>query len=152
MSRLRSKEDLDLAAGHLNYEYQMLRTIAREVSTGMRPQLLTNALLESFVIHLRALIDFFYPPERTKPDDMLATDYFPDSTTWETARPPISDVLRNARTRAHKEIAHLTYARLDVTSDTKPWNVVGISKEIEVLMARFLEASGRRPLDGTDGA
>lgn len=144
MSKLRSQEELDRAAGHLNYEYEMLRTIVRELSTGTRPQWLTNALLESFVIHLRALIDFFYTPARTKPDDMLATDYFPDPKAWEAAIPSMSEVLRNARDRAHKEIAHLTYARLDVTTDTKPWNFFGISKEIEALMEKFLEASGRK--------
>jgi hypothetical protein len=144
MPRLRSKEELDLAASHLNYEYQMLQTIVGALSTGTRPAWLTNALLESFVIHLRALIDFFYTPDRPKPDDMLATDYFPEPRHWESVRPSMSEVLKNARARAHKEIAHLTYARLDVTSETKPWNFVGISKEIESLMDKFLMASGRK--------
>ncbi len=141
MSRLRSKEQLQAAAEHLDYEYQMLVAVARALASGTQPGWLTNALLESFVIHLRALIDFLYPPERTTPDDMLSTDYFYDAAVWERARPPMSPELRRARTRAHKEIAHLTYTRLEVTPETKPWQFLDILSEIESLMSLFRQTA-----------
>ncbi len=77
--------------------------------------LLRNALLESFVIHFRALVDFLYRPKNAHPDGMAAEDFLGDKTDWTEARPTISPILDSSRHGAHKEIAHLTYARLMVT-------------------------------------
>lgn len=145
MSQPRSKDQLARALADLDYEYTMLTAVARAMGSGIAAQsLLNNALLESFVIHFRALLDFFYPQTNAKADDVLATDFFNDPTEWERVRPSLSDVLKRGRTRAHKEIAHLTYARQDVTSETKPWPFAQIANEIENLMQLFRAAiSGR---------
>jgi hypothetical protein len=41
-----------------------------------------NACLESFVLHTRNLIDFLYPPEKPRPVDILAGDYFSGDSEW----------------------------------------------------------------------
>ncbi len=116
----RTDEELQEASNHLQYEFSMLMSVAQAFASGIAAQdWLVNALLESFVIHFRALLDFFYPPANVKNDDVLAGDYFDDSEAWEKIRPQLSEALSRAKTRAHKEIAHLTYARLDVTPETK---------------------------------
>jgi len=125
----------------------MLLSVTQALSSGIaREGWLTNALLESFVIHLRALIDFFYPSQSPKPDDILAAEYFADPTRWDAVRPACSETLRSARARAHKEIAHLTYARLDVTPDEKPWQFVQIAEEMRGLMQLFSSETGQRLL------
>ena len=145
MSQLRSDEQLARALGHLDYEYTMLMAVAQAMASGIAAQgWLANALLESFVIHFRALLDFFYPPANPKADDVLATDYFADPDEWERVRPPFSEALKRGRARAHKEIAHLTYARQDVTPETKPWPFVEIANEIQHLMQLFREATRGR--------
>jgi len=125
----------------------MLMSVAQTLASGIAAQgWLVNALLESFVIHFRALLDFFYPPENVKKDDVLAGDYFDDSDGWEEIRPQPSKVLNRAKIRAHKEVAHLTYARLDVTPETKGWAFIEIANEINKLMDVFLKHAPRNRL------
>ena len=89
---------------------------------------LQNALLESFVIHYRALLDFFYANPRR--DDVSANHYFDSVDGWPKLRPPETEVLKTSRKRAGKEIAHLTYARLDVTPETKGWRFRQITEDL----------------------
>ena len=134
----RPDAELAKAAHHLQYEFWMLLSVANALGSGIASQgWLTNALLESFVIHFRALLDFFHPAETPKADDVVASDYFDDQEEWSRLRPQLSEALRTAKRRAHKEIAHLTYARLDVTPKAKPWAFVDIANEIGSLMTTF---------------
>ena len=146
MSRLRSDEVLARVASHLDYEYWMVMALAQAMASGISEKgWLTNALLESFVIHVRALVDFFYPPANAKPDDVFAIDFFDDPAEWEGIRPPLSENLQRGRARAHKEIAHLTYARLDVTPEAKSWPFIDIANEMGVLMQEFRKSAKTHP-------
>jgi hypothetical protein len=77
-----------------------------------------NALVESFAIHARGVGGFLYDVPRH--DDMSASDWFAagEWAALRTAdpRPEIAD----ARHRVNKEIAHLTYARVDQGSPLWP--------------------------------
>ena len=116
----------------------MLISVARALASRIASQgWLLDSLLESFVIHFRALLDFFYA-EKPRIDDVIASDFFPDEGRWEKIRPPLSEYLSKFWARAHKEVAHLTYARLDVTPETKEWNHVEIADEIKSIMDLFL--------------
>jgi hypothetical protein len=96
-----------------------------------------NALLESFTVHARSLLDFFYK-SRAKPDDALAADFFRDDS-WERRRPPLSDHLGDVNRRVGKEVAHLTYHRETVTQEAKGWAIVPMYLEIAGVFARFVE-------------
>lgn len=138
MRPARSKDDLAKIDEHLRYEYSMLVAVAQAIASGISERgWLTNALLESFVIHLRNLIDFFYPPASSKPDDVVAGDFFSSSEEWEQLRPVMSAALTAARGRANKEISHLTYARLLVTPDAKPWAFLDLAQELGTVMNSF---------------
>jgi hypothetical protein len=50
------------------------------------PSLLETTVLESFALHARALIDFFFKPKRSWPHDALASDFFAPGE-WEDLRP-----------------------------------------------------------------
>jgi len=81
-----------------------------------------NALVESFAIHVRGLLDFFYKDEPTK-KDVLAVDYFPDVVTWHLHRPEVSSkVITRIKDRVDTEVAHLTSERLNVTDEMKAWD------------------------------
>lgn len=117
----------------------MLHAVANGLGSGLfGPGPISNALVESFAVHVRGLVDFLYS-ENPRPDDVIAEDYFADTTQWAKLRPPLSDVLSLATRRAGKEIAHLTYARLDVTPDTKPWQFLVITNEIAPVLSLFLK-------------
>lgn len=129
---------LQEASNHLHYEFWMLTSLAKGLASSIAANgWLPNALLESFVIHVRVLLDFLYV-EQPKPDDVIAADYFPSSEEWEKLRPAQSETLKKSRTRAHKELAHLTYARLNVTPETKPWAFIEIANQIHRVMDIFL--------------
>lgn len=79
-------------------------------------------MLESFAIHARALIQFFYEgrtggyPESSSRRsgkrfrNAYADDFF-DDATWRISRPrPKPASLQNVADRVGKEIAHLTYS------------------------------------------
>lgn len=137
-----TEEQLQEASDHLHYEFWMFISIAEALCSGIAEKgWLENALLESFLIHFRALCDFFYPPQNVRKDDVLAEHYFfINDQGWKEIRPPmLSKTLEIARTRANKELAHVTYTRLTVTSDAKSWPVTEIACELMKLMKMFRE-------------
>ncbi len=116
----------------------MFQSLVQGMASGIAGNsVINNALLESFGIHVRALIWFFYADSPRK-DDVIAEDFFSTPTEWQTARPPITQVLEKAKKRAGKEIAHLTYARLDVTPEQKPWEFLPIFNDMNKVIELFL--------------
>jgi hypothetical protein len=137
--RKRSKKELERASEQLYYEFWMLTSVAQGLASGIAVKgWLQNALLESFIIHVRALLDFLYIDE-PKSDDIVALDYFSDKELWVTLRPKLSRTLRIAKKRAGKEVAHLTYARLKTSPKKKTWAFLDIAKEIQSVINVFLE-------------
>lgn len=111
----RSNEELQQASNHLHYEIWMLSSLAQAIGSGIaREGWLTNALLESFVIHVRGVMDFLYN-DSPQTDDVVAQDFFPSASNWFQIRPQRSDLLIAAKKRAAKEVAHLTYASPDIS-------------------------------------
>ena len=100
-----------------------------------------NADIESFAIHLRALLDFFYmPPEKARSDDILAEHFFTDPQLWREARPQLSEQeLAAIRERVGKEIAHLTYRRLFLTEPEKLWPFIDLKRTALDALEAFLE-------------
>ena len=148
MSRKPRTDDvLRETSKHLHYEYGMLTEVIKRLRLGTYGQdvILHYALLESFVIHLRNLIDFLYS-ERPQPDDVIAEDFFSSPDRWHKMRPRKSDTLNKAKKRANKEAAHLTYARLKVSLKEKPWKYA-LKDEIEAVFDIFLEGVPEHLLD-----
>lgn len=96
---------------------------------------LNSAMIESFGIHLRNLIDFLYM-DKPQPTDVVAADF---CETWPTLRPSISTTLKKARLRSNKELAHLTTARLTGTPSEKAWDFPSFASEIRPLLSLFVE-------------
>lgn len=116
----------------------MLFATARELSTGKHADTtIHNALLESFSVHARSVLDVFYPPANTRDDDVVAQDFLPEGAAWGATCPGLTESLANVRVRTGKEIAHLTYARLAVTEDAKPWQFIAILRDLEALVEAF---------------
>lgn len=108
--------------------------------------------LESFVVHMRTLLEFLYAdpgdkdPKRKKESkdksktDAFAFDFIPsrdEFRTWtkhrnETCCPCRKQCLFN---RASKELAHLSYCRLD----KKQWDCTRIRCELAPIIAEFIE-------------
>ena len=144
----------DYLGQHVGYEFSMLQSSAaslislnkdrlteygkavhgKEIDRDEYAGIVSSMFLESFVLHLRNIIDFFYferedPKRRPKKGDIMA-EHFYVGMMRPNGFPPISDTLKNARRRADKELAHLTAERLPSNSPHRGWNYVGLLKEI----------------------
>ena len=136
---IRTEEELQQASNHLHYEILMFEALAQSMALGIagRGNVINSAFLESFTIHVRVLIGFFYS-ENPREDDIIADDFFSISGEWQSIRPPKTELLDKAKRRADKEVAHLTYTRLDITPEQKNWEFVKIFNDIQVIVEVFL--------------
>jgi hypothetical protein len=164
-------ETLRAISEHVHYEIEMLCSVRDALGDhmwiGVEGEYLKstarNALIESFAIHTRALIDFLYFDPR-RASDVVVTDFFtpaewqaivdaPDQVDppWSTRVPrnvrsqKDSPAILEARRRTNTEIAHLSYDRLDVEPDDKPWPVADIVEALGTDLFRFVDqvAPGR---------
>ncbi len=136
--RKRNNDELKAASDHVHYEIQMLRgTMALLASRAIGTSVLSNALIESFTIHARALMHFLYP-KLPQDSDVLAEDFFEDASTWMAARPDEPAAFGTARGRVNKEIAHITYDRQLVTPELKGWDFITLGNAILEVVQVFL--------------
>lgn len=116
----RSDDELKQASEHLYYEYWMFVTLANVQSSGAFGQSAINkALLESFTIHTRAILDFLYRDESREEDDVLAIDFFNTPDGWKSTRPEKSSTHKSVHKKVGKEVAHLAYARQEIKPEKK---------------------------------
>jgi hypothetical protein len=138
----------DIALGHFLYRVGQLMG-----SSGHDPvydQIVHNALVDSTLIHSRALLEFFERESRMKDrkgyekDDVLLADY--------GFIPTKAVINPNYKDRLNKDLAHFTYSER-VTRDEKKWNyeelvhpiLLGAKAFIEHLLQNYPTlTSGRR--------
>jgi hypothetical protein len=107
----------DIALGHFLYRVEQL--IGASLSRQVNHQMVHNALVESTLIHSRALLEFFERESRTKDrkgyekDDVLLADY--------SFSPAKVNINPSYKERLDKDLAHFTYSER-VTQDQKTWN------------------------------
>ena len=124
---------------HLRYELDMLRATA-ELLRYTGDGAIKNAFLESFAIHTRALIHFYFPGPSHRTGDLRAAEYCNPETPWPHGSiPDDNKLLREAKTRADKQIAHLTKDRGNNASVGKLWDAHAILAELENLEQQFYQ-------------
>ncbi|MBZ5511693.1 MAG: hypothetical protein LAN70_11060 [Acidobacteriia bacterium] len=157
---LSDAELLDYSGYHLVYEVQMLfvtaalmtRATGRITPVGEEERVVRFALLESFSLHLRNLIDLFYPNPKKKPHstDVLADDFF-QARKRPSTFPAISQSLTRARERASKEVAHLTKERIAGTPPEKEWRFLELTGEMCNILDEFVRAASPEKLHSIVG-
>lgn len=126
--------ELKDASWRLLYEYAMLLGASAMLERGkQRSTVVENALVESFALHARGLTDFFRKAESQDGDDIKACD-FKFARNWS---PPKTHKLDGVRDRVAKEIAHLTYARLNIKPGEGPWQTERIAEPIRKWVQGF---------------
>jgi hypothetical protein len=93
---------------HLLHELKMFWWLVRAIPS-QKDGYMHDALLESFVVHLRNLI-FFSCKEWQDDSDVVASDFLVKPGEWNERESP---KLADARFRANKELSHLTTDRKD---------------------------------------
>ncbi|MBI2836681.1 MAG: hypothetical protein HYX75_00060 [Acidobacteria bacterium] len=130
MRKQRTAQELAGALKDLAYEIRMFLETAEMLAILKEGTVGHDAVLESFLVHARNLILFFYETERTHPDDIIVSDY-PNSS-----RPKLSegDQLEEWRGRINKRLSHLSYDRLKAS---KEWSVRQIVTKLRPAIEDF---------------
>ena len=138
-----SIELTSFAGEHLFYEAQMFLAAREALRLARSQSFEMNTRIEVCVVHFRNLVDFFYLA-KPKVDDVVAAHYVPD---WERQRPALSTPLEKARSRANKEMAHLTTRRIAGSVPEKAWDFNALSTEMRPVIKSFLNlvALGKVP-------
>jgi hypothetical protein len=130
---------------HLLYEVEMFFRPGHLLMSGQlqtsQPEVaivLHNAIIESFVLHLRNLLDFFYTPPRKT--DVGATMFY-NSGHLPPDFPRESAILHTAHRRAHKEMSHITTERHWEGDPAKVWEFHRLLREVKPLVERFLQTA-----------
>lgn len=143
---MKAKDKLKNISHHLWYEFSMFLALTQELCKGYPPGTINNALLESFALHVRNLIDFLYA-ENPGRDDVYAGDFFQCKEDWVNIRPQITALLEKTKKRANKEASHLTYSRIKVTPEEKKWYFVKIFQDMGRAFDVFVEKVDKELLD-----
>ena len=138
----------------IRYEFQMLAATADRLASGRysRDTAVKNALIESFALHARALLHFFYWDAkgrngnslfgRKQANDVIAEDFFSvHRKTW-ARRPKTTPTLVRAKHRADKQIAHITHTQRPLNTPKargKTWHFQTIVKHLSRAMKSFLD-------------
>ena len=102
-----------------------------EVESGT---VLHDAVLESFALHLRNLVEFFFDKVKW-PDNARAEHFFSDPAVWHELRGG-DNYLTAAQTQGHKQITHLTYDRIGAD---KRWFVGDLAEKVHGVVRTFLD-------------
>jgi hypothetical protein len=145
-----SSRDLNLLSEHLCYEVEMTCSLAAWMLEPPTEDMLTrNAVLESWTIHVRQLIDFLWPQHRHGGEnpDALAADLCADGE-WDQLRPERPDVLSEAiRNKIGWGVAHLTYGRARSKPEDKQWDVIALTRALAPALIVFVDSVEPEKLD-----
>lgn len=141
----RTNEELKKISKDLYYEYLMfcysIQTLPKDFVRN--DEKLKNSIIEVFAIHTRNLLMFFFD-EKPRDDDVVANDFFPEYNEWNIIKEKNedNDLIEKISKRVNKEVAHLTYKRLEVKEEEKSWgNIINItSKLFNKLFNEFLSS------------
>jgi hypothetical protein len=101
-----------------------------------------NADIESFGIHVRALVDFLFAGRDKK--DVIAADYFDDQLEWSRVRGKMPAELRDVNARVGAEIAHLSVTR---PTPAKAWMYEAVWPALADVLRRFVDNARADRLD-----
>lgn len=128
--KMKNSDKLIEACRHIHHELRMMNFTAEHFEKQNHLDI-KSALLESFLIHCRNLIDFFYPTDFCKKDkDNILAEHYVEA--WPNN---ISDGLNNYRKMVNKKLAHLSYSRIEGTE----WPIAELQNIINGLMREFIQ-------------
>ncbi|HEY1067770.1 MAG TPA: hypothetical protein VGE52_16720 [Pirellulales bacterium] len=140
----RSFDDLRRELSTLSYDFEKLRERTERLKSGVHinDRIANDALVDAFAVTCRRLATFFLSGTRDfqepRGTDLVADDYISD---WRIHCPTDFPELKQAKTKADKEVAHITAERRGLNSNDGPeslWNIHAIEQELLLLLGVFL--------------
>jgi hypothetical protein len=147
----RTIDETNALTGHLVYEIEMVSELVNRfvrfrlhLGSGLSSDDVyqaevadlsgRNADIDSFAIHARVLVDFFFGGREG--EDAIAADFFNTDADWYAVRPKQSGILKRVNTRVGKEIAHLSYRRKD---PAQAWSYSLVWGELAKVIEAFVD-------------
>jgi hypothetical protein len=131
--RLKDEELRAYSGNHLLHELSMFWELADILFEREQGTTEYDALIESFAIHLRNLIEFFILPE--KRDYIRAVHFFENPAEWPTGK--LTGDFQKLHDRASNEGNHLTTRRIDGNPPEKEWRTDELVNLIEPIAGKF---------------
>jgi hypothetical protein len=135
---------------HLSFEINRFRTAASMWGKPKYGSVVDAMIRESCLIHMRLLLDFFYPrigpAKKRRFEDVFVTDYLPENTQLTRefqdllAEPPW---LQDYRNQLDWRLAHLTMKRIDFEKNPA-WQPEKQFAHLERLICGFISALPQR--------
>ena len=134
---------------HLRFEIERFQMAASMWGRSKYGVEVDGMIRESCLIHMRLLLDFFYPrvdPRKRKYDDVFVTDYLPEKTQL---RKQFQELLaepawlRDYRDQLDWRLAHLTTKRIDYNTNAA-WRPQEQFRHLELLIREFKSALPER--------
>lgn len=143
-SQPRTIDELKAAAQHLRYERAMLMFTGARLTKEPLPQGLDYAvLMESFLIHVRNLNEFFFGLDMAKEgkktvfqNDMVVEDFFEYQKQW--AKPQSKRLSDDLRQQINDQLTHLTYARK--VGHYHDWDFVNLQNRMNCIVDSFFQS------------
>jgi hypothetical protein len=147
-----SADLLAFSKAHVHYDMNMFFEMAAVQSRLNRNNdfletlpMINKGLTESFALHLRNLIVFFYNDD-PRPQEVVAADFCSEGA-WVHARKVMTRTLSIAQKRADKSLLHLTMERDRVEGPQNPWNFDELAIEIKLIILVFVQTARPERLD-----
>lgn len=116
-------------------EYDLkYRGISPRTEEEWRITYIYNCYLDSFIIHFRCLVDFFFS-EKPRKDDITAQDFL----DWELPT-ELRPQMKDWKEKAHKYVAHITESR---KHNEMFWPYVEMVNALKPNIDQFLKETGR---------
>ena len=166
----RTLEDLRQALRGIGYETDIMRRTAYALASGVLTggSLQQIAFLESFLVHVRNLLEFVAPQRSAaeRPETVISRDFFSgpdhwqgDSTSGECRAKELFEGelkrhkdwaecdLHEFRRKLNTKLAHVSYSNRDQTK----WPVILILKGVEKALDHFEREACEHGIDGVFG-
>jgi hypothetical protein len=132
----------EYASHHLKYDILQVRASQRALMAPNLSRAHRNALLESFAIRTRVLLEFFFD-KKPGPNGARVFQFCLDGQ-WVVKIPK---VLKPINWRASSEIAHASFVRIRHSEETRKWNTRAITQALEELVWEFARVARPELID-----
>jgi len=130
--QIKSPDDLKKASKALYYEIKMLNESANKHKLlTTKNDVIWNALIESFCVHLRNFIEFFGKQRK----DHITYELFTSGKSIEFK----NNLKKDYPNKVNNLLSHLTFKRLEFYGSGKDWDIQSIANEVNENIKLFLE-------------
>ena len=139
-------DKVELPEHHLYYELSMLlgtsRILVSDYFQLTASPTLKNAVLESFLVHLRSLKDFLWDKDKKRKNDDIVADHFGQNCSRRNTK--CQDKLGGKSideidTAINKQISHLTESRTNSLQGKNQWQIREIACDLAQYFDEFLK-------------